>query len=73
MKIAKTPQQTKQITIRVPLELYAQLEQDAAAQVWTVNAEINHRLRASPILGQLRTLTDEIARLRHLLEQQKDE
>lgn len=68
MKIAKSSQQTKQITIRVPLELYAQLEKDAAAQVWTVNAEINHRLRSGPILEQLRTLSNEVARLRELLE-----
>lgn len=71
MKISKQPLKTKPITIRIPLELYAQLEADAAAQVWTVNAEINHRLRAGPILDQLRALTAEVAHLRSIIEKQK--
>lgn len=73
MKIAKAQQPTKQITIRVPLELYAQLEKDAAAQVWTVNAEINHRLRAGPIVDQLRALTAEVDRLRGIVEKNMPE
>ena len=68
MKIAKPPQKTKPITIRLPLQLYAQLEADAAAQDWSVNAEINHRLRAGPILDQLRALTEEVERLRTIIE-----
>lgn len=71
MKIAKPPQKTKPITIRLPLQLYAQLEADAAAQDWSVNAEINHRLRAGPVLAQLRTLADEVARLRAIIEKQQ--
>lgn len=70
MKITKQPLKTKAITIRIPLDLHAQLAADAAAQAWTVNAEINHRLRAGPILEQLRVLTDEVARLRALVEKQ---
>lgn len=73
MKIAKPPQKTKPITIRLPLQLYAQLEADAAAQDWSVNAEINHRLRAGPILAQLRALADEVARLRAIIEKDKAE
>lgn len=67
MKIAKPPQRTKPITIRLSLDLYAQLEADAAAQDWSVNAEINHRLRAGPVLEQLQVLTAEIASLKALV------
>ena len=70
MKTAK-PLKTKAITIRIPLELHAQLELDAAAQAWTVNAEINHRLRAGPILDQLRALTLEVANLKTMIGNQK--
>jgi hypothetical protein len=73
MKIAKQPLKTKAITIRIPLELHVQLAADAAKQAWTVNAEINHRLRALPVLEQLRILTDEVARLSALLEKQKSD
>jgi hypothetical protein len=73
MKIAKQPLKTKAITIRIPLELHAQLATDAAKQAWTVNAEINHRLRALPVLEQLRNLTEEVARLNAIIEKQKPE
>ncbi|RFP32451.1 hypothetical protein D0T21_09635 [Duganella sp. BJB476] len=68
MRISKPPQKTKPITIRLPLELYAQLEIDAAAQAWSVNSEINYRLRAGPILEQLRNLTGEVSQLKALVE-----
>lgn len=61
-------QKTKAITIRLPLSLVAQLEIDAASQDWSVNAEINHRLRAGPLLDQLRSLTLEVAELRAMLK-----
>jgi predicted HicB family RNase H-like nuclease len=58
------------LTIRVSPELHQKLVAAAAEQGWTVNAEINHRLRAGPILEQLRSLTAEVARLRAIIEDQ---
>jgi hypothetical protein len=72
MKIANQPLKTKAITIRIPIDLHAQIAADATARAWTVNAEINHRLRAGPILEQLRALTDEVARLKAVVEKQRD-
>lgn len=60
-------QQTKAITIRLPLALLAKLQADADAQDWSVNAEINHRLRAGPVLDQLRSMSEEITELKSLV------
>lgn len=73
MKIAKPKKKTTPITMRIADELHAELKADAAAQAWSVNAEINYRLRAGPMLNQLRALTDEVARLRAVIEKQKPE
>lgn len=62
---------TVPLTIRISAELHAQLAAAAASQAWTINAEINHRLRAGPVLEQLQVLAAEIASLKALVRDQQ--
>ena len=49
------------------MALHAKLEEAAAINCWTVNDEINFRLRADPIVDQLRALASEMAELKKRL------
>lgn len=73
MKIPKKKVEQVKVSVRVSTELHEEIASAAAEQSWSVNAEINHRLRAGPILAQLRILTDEVARLSAIIEKQKSE
>ncbi|CAN7739639.1 toxin-antitoxin system HicB family antitoxin [Duganella sp. LjRoot269] len=68
MKIPKKKVEQVKLSVRVSVDLHAEIASAAEAQAWSVNAEINHRLRAGPILSQLRMLTDEVAQLRSQIE-----
>lgn len=60
---------TVPLTIRISTELHAQIAAAATSQAWTINAEINHRLRAGPVLEQLQALTGEVASLKALVRE----
>jgi hypothetical protein len=59
--------QSKPITIRISLQLHAELAAAAAAQGWSVNDEINYRLRVLPVLDELKKMAAEIADLKALV------
>ena len=61
MKIPKKKVEQVKVSVRVSTALHEEIASAAEAQAWSVNAEINHRLRAGPILAQLRALTDELS------------
>ncbi|MQA39009.1 toxin-antitoxin system HicB family antitoxin [Rugamonas aquatica] len=67
MKKTKSETGTVAFTIRISTELHTQLVEAAARQAWSINAEINHRLRAGPVLAQIQTLTEEISTLKKLV------
>lgn len=71
MKIPKKKVVQVKLSVRVSEERYEELTGAAAAQAWSVNAEINHRLAAGPILEQLRALTAEVKHLRAIIDEQK--
>jgi len=53
MKTPKAKVGTKQITIRISQGLHDEIAATAAEREWTINAEINYRLRTNPVLAEL--------------------
>jgi hypothetical protein len=62
-----THRRSKSLTVRVTPELHEELTAAASRQGWTVNEEINQRLRAGPILEHLQTMSAEIVELKAMM------
>jgi transcriptional/translational regulatory protein YebC/TACO1 len=69
MNIQKKKAETSKVSIRLPKQLHEELRTAAEANDWSVNSEINHRLRMVTSSAKLETLIKEIAELKSLLRQ----
>lgn len=64
MKIPKQQVEQVKLSVRVSAQLHAELAAAAHENSWSVNAEINHRLRAGTVMAELRNLAAEVAELK---------
>jgi hypothetical protein len=72
MNDSKTSTETRALTIRLPSQLHAELKGIAEAKGWSVNDEINFRLRAFAVHENLAAVAGDMADIKAMLRQSLD-
>jgi hypothetical protein len=71
MNIPKQKVKTVKVSVRFSEQVHAELKEAAETNGWTVNAEINHRVRMVTASAKIDALTQQITSLQSLIRQKQ--
>ncbi|MRW88829.1 hypothetical protein GJ699_02390 [Duganella sp. FT80W] len=73
MTDSKLNAKVKALTIRMPMTLHTELKNIAESKGWTLNDEINFRLRAFNLHEQMRTVATDVDDIKAMLRRAEAE